>query len=92
MPTTQILDRSDDPKPSPADTLSTLIGKQVVRSLGSPENLLKVQVRPVGSDRYRVNILTGKDFASARIANSFFLTADEAGNILSSSPKIVRLY
>ncbi len=92
MPTTQMLDRSDDPKPIPADTLSALIGKQVVRSLGSPDNLLKVQVRPVGSDRYRVNILTGKDFASARIANSFFLTADEAGNILSSSPTIVRLY
>ena len=42
--------------------------------------------------RYRVNVLVGKDAGSARIASSFFLTADGEGNILASSPKIVRLY
>jgi hypothetical protein len=39
-----------------------------------------------------VNVLVGKDFASTRIANSFFLTADGKGNIVTSSPKIARLY
>lgn len=92
MPTTQQLDRSDEPKPAPGDALSALIIKQVVLSLGSPKDLLKIQVRPVGGDRYRVNVLTGKDFASGRIANSFFLTADDKGHILSSTPEIVRQY
>lgn len=73
-------------------TLNDIIRKQVVRSLGTPVDLLSVQVRPVGSERYRVNVVVGKNVASPRIANSFFLTADAEGNILTSSPKIVSLY
>ena len=73
-------------------TVSEFIRRQVVGSLGTPSDLRSVQVRPVGSDRYRVNIVAGKDLGSSRIANSFFLTADAAGNILASSPKIARLY
>jgi hypothetical protein len=74
------------------DTLNHLIGEQVVHSLGTPDDFLKVQVRRVGSDRYRVNVFVGKDVLSGRIADSFFLTADGEGNILTSSPKIVRVY
>ena len=69
-----------------------LIIKQVVSSLGSPKNLLKMQVRPIGGDRYRVNVFVGSDATSARIADSFFLTTTEEGNILASSPEIVRAY
>jgi hypothetical protein len=69
-----------------------LITKQVVKSLGSPENLFKMQVRLIGGDRYRVNVFVGKDATSARIADSFFLTTDEEGKILTSSPEIVRAY
>lgn len=74
------------------DTPSDHIGKQVVGSLGSPGDLLKVQVRPLGSDRYRVNVFVGKEVASARISDSFFLTADDEGNIITSSPGIFRRY
>ncbi len=74
------------------DTLNDLIGEQVIHSLGSPADLLKVQVRPIGGDRYRVNVFVGQDVTSARIADSFFLTADGDGNIVTSSPKIARLY
>ena len=73
-------------------TSSVLIGRQVVHSLGSPDDMLKVKVHPLGTDRYRVNVLVGKNIASARIADSFFLTADGIRNIVDSSPKIVRLY
>src|SRR2546421_11663994 len=74
------------------DALNHVIAVNVVQSLGSPADLLKVQVRPVGRDRYRVNVFVGKDATSARIADSFFLTADERGKILTSSPEIAKLY
>ena len=74
------------------DALNDLIGRHVVRSLGSPVDLLKVQVRPLGADHYRVNVLVGKGSTSSRIADSFFLTADDEGNIVTSSPAIVRHY
>ena len=74
------------------DTVNDSIRNQVVRSLGTPGNLLSVQVRPVGGEHYRVNVVVGENVASSRIPNSFFLTADAEGNILASSPGIVRLY
>lgn len=74
------------------DVLNDVIAKQVVQSLGSPADLLKVQVRPLGRDCYRVNVFVGKYGGIARIANSFFLTADDQGKILTSSPEIARLY
>ena len=74
------------------DALNALIGEQVVHSLGSPDDLLKVQVRPIGGDRYRVNVFVGRDVTSARISDSFFLTADGEGNIITSTPRIDRLY
>jgi hypothetical protein len=92
MNTAQQGDRLMEDGPIPTDTLSALIGRQVLQTLGSPGDILKVKVHPMGNDRYRVNVLVGKDVNSARIANSFFLTADSKGNIVTSSPKIVRLY
>jgi hypothetical protein len=92
MTTTQQRDWDEDLRRDMGDTLNDLIGEQVVHSLGTPDDLLKVQVRQVGSDRYRVNVFVGKDVTSGRIADSFFLTADDEGNILTSSPKIVRVY
>jgi len=68
------------------------IGKHVLRSLGTPKDLLKIRVHAVGSDRFRVNVATGKDFASGRIAHSYFLTADAEGEILGCTPRIVKLY
>jgi hypothetical protein len=72
--------------------LNELIRKQVVRFLGSPDDLLKMQVRPLGGDHYRVNVVVGKDATSGRITDSFFLTTDEEGTILTSSPEMVRVY
>jgi hypothetical protein len=81
-----------DIAPQRRDMLNDLIRKQVVRSLGSPDDLLKVQVQPIGGDRYRVNVFVGKDYTSGRISDSFFLTTDEEGTILTSSPEIIRMY
>ena len=89
---TQQLDRDRGVNPQSQDMMDDLLRKHVIRSLGSPGNLLKMQVKPIGGDRYRVNVFVGKDASSGRIAHSFFLTTDEEGNILASSPEIVRLY
>jgi len=92
MTATQQCDPGEEVGPNPREAMNALIGRQVIRSLGTPGDLLRVQVRPVGGDRYRVNVLVGKDATSARVADSFFLTADDEGNILASSPAIVRHY
>jgi hypothetical protein len=92
MSMTQQSDQDKEMNRHQRDTLNALVGRHVIRSLGSPGDLLKVQVRPLGSDRYRVNVLVGKEAASARIAHSFFLTADDEGNIVTSSPEVVRVY
>jgi hypothetical protein len=68
------------------------IEKQVIHRLGSPGDLLMVNVRPVGGDRYRVNVVVGEYVTTSRIAQSYFVVADGEGNILSSTPTITRLY
>ena len=92
MPTAQQVDPGTTDGPNPRESQKALIRGQVVRSLGTPRDMLKVLVHTVGNDSFRVNVVVGKDASSARIADSFFLTADEHGNILTSSPPIVRLY
>jgi hypothetical protein len=74
------------------DKLNELIGEQVMHLLGTPGDLLTVQVRWVGGDRCRVNVFVGKDAISGRIAHSFYLTTDGGGNILTSSPEVARAY
>jgi hypothetical protein len=90
MPKTPTGEQESEPTREPS--LNDLIGRQVMRSLGYPKDLLKVGVHLIGADRYRVYIVTGKDIATGRIANSFFLTADARGQIVSSTPHIIKLY
>jgi hypothetical protein len=92
MPAKPPIDPDQDDREIRRVDLNALVGRNVIKSLGSPSDMLKIQVNLVGSERYRVNVMVGKDLGSARVGNSFFLTVDEAGNILTSTPKIVRLY
>jgi hypothetical protein len=73
-----------------SEALNTCIAEQVVHLLGKPEGLRQVQVRPLWGNFFRVNVLIGADAASFRVANSYFLRADGAGNIVESTPKITR--
>jgi hypothetical protein len=72
--------------------LNAAIGKHVILTLGQPRDLHKVQVRPLWGDHYRVNVLVGVDAATAKVAHSYFLVVDGAGNILTSNPQIGRQY
>jgi hypothetical protein len=68
------------------------IGGSVLGDLGRPPDLQRIQVRHLWDSCYRVNVLTGLDITSPRIAHSYFLTVDEVGAILSSTPPLVRRY
>jgi hypothetical protein len=72
--------------------VGALITKNVLRSLGKPGNLIRVQVRTLWGAYYRVNVLVGPDVASVKIAHSFFLRADDIGNIVSTTPIITKQY
>ncbi len=78
-------------KQEPQD-LSAKIGDQVLRALGQPSDLHRVQIRWLWKDRYRVNVLIGADVVSARVAHSYFVVADGEGNIITSNPKIAQKY
>jgi hypothetical protein len=84
-------------RPDPSDlgqhrseNLNDLIAEQVMHALGDPGDLLRVLIRPLWGNCYRANVFVGADAASARVANSFFLTTDGDGNILESTPQITR--
>ena len=68
------------------------IGKAVLQTLGRPENLHLVQVRPLWDDHFRVNVFVGPDLASSTVAHSYFLHADGDGAILTATPAITRHY
>jgi len=74
------------------ELLSALVAEQVIDTLGRPDELLKVQVRPLWQGHFRVNVLVGVDAVSAKVAHSYFLMADADGNINESTPKITRRY
>ena len=85
--------RSEAPLAEPAGRdLSDVISQNVLHTLGRPDDLQRVQVRQLWERHYRVNIFTGGDATSVRVANSFFLIVDAAGVIVSSVPTIARQY
>jgi hypothetical protein len=75
-----------------AERIALAITAAVMRQLGKPADLFRVSVVRLWENRYRVNVQTGADAVSARVAHSFFLEADEAGAVLASVPAITRVY
>jgi hypothetical protein len=71
---------------------NSLIEQHVMRTLGPPEGLHRVQIRPLWDNCFRVNVLVGADGASAKVLHSYFLITDGLGKVVASTPKIVRQY
>jgi hypothetical protein len=69
-----------------------LIGRWLLLALGTPAGFFQVQVRPLWDRHYRVNVLVGDNAASARVVDSFFLRADQEGQIISASPEVAKRY
>jgi hypothetical protein len=91
--------RDDEKAPNPLrdeqqvqNSLNAVVGEQVMHALGRPPDLYAVQVKRLWLDNLRVNILLGADATSVRVGHSYFLTVSGDGNILSSNPKITKLY
>jgi hypothetical protein len=81
----------DREKPSPRQ-LATAITRSVMAALGRPDDFLKLSVLPLWQNYYRVNVLTGADAVTARVAHSFFVAIDALGNVTESNPKIPKRY
>jgi hypothetical protein len=64
----------------------------VMRVLGRPQDLFRISAMPLWSNHYRVNVQTGPDAVSVRIAHSFFVEVDESGSIIESIPTLERRY
>lgn len=74
-----------------ADGRRAAIRAGVLAALGNPAELLRVTVQPLWGDKFRVNVWTGGS-NGAEIPNSYFVTADDRGTILTSEPPIVKQY
>jgi hypothetical protein len=70
----------------------TIIGEQVLQSLGQPTSYHQVQVRKLWGGRFRVNVFVGADLTSAVVAHSFFLVTDDNGQIINATPSITKQY
>ena len=70
--------------------LDALVGRRLLEALGRRADGHRAQVRRLWEGHYRVNLLTGDDAASTRIAASYFLVVDGDGSILASTPEITR--
>jgi hypothetical protein len=73
------------------------VGSEVMALLGAPPDFARVDARRVGAGRYRVNVrveLPSEQqlVQETRIAHSYFVDVDAAGNVLSSMPAIKKLY
>lgn len=88
------LPQADDrPAAVPADGgREAAIRAGIIKALGRPADLLRVTVVPLWSDYFRVNVVTGVDPTSITIPNSFFVSADAAGAILTATPPILKVY
>jgi hypothetical protein len=75
-----------------AKRLASAICLNIMASLGRPSDFLRITARQITGNGYRVNVVTGADAASARIAHSFFITADADGNVTTSAPAILKHY
>jgi hypothetical protein len=83
-----------DAGPPDADEAHRLarIGRQVLQALGEPPGLRGVQVKRLWGDRYRANVVVGREVTTAAVAHSYFLETDAAGAIVTATPAITRRY
>ena len=78
------------PKTKKPDPLYN-IKQQLFASMGRPADLNQVSIQNVYNNKYRVNVFRNVD-GHPRLTNSYFLSCDESGKILSASPEILKIY
>jgi hypothetical protein len=71
---------------------ATALCQAVLTALGRPVNFFRISAVQLWENHFRVNVQTGADPTSVRVAHSFFVLVDERGKVLESKPPIARLY
>ncbi|MBX9581002.1 MAG: hypothetical protein K2X87_11895 [Gemmataceae bacterium] len=84
-------DEDDGAAPDAERRLAAVV-RGVLGALGRPPDFLRATARAVTADDCRVNVLVGADAGSARIAHSYFVTADADGTVTASTPTIRKQY
>jgi hypothetical protein len=83
-----------------ADKVVKLVEKSVMEQLGRPKHFHRIDARPVGDNRFRVNVWAEADgegglikggWHGLRIVDSFYVHATSDG-IVSSSPPLEKKY
>lgn len=92
MPTKELDNQKVEQGKQTQEQRSSVIAGQLLQTLGRPAALYRVEIRHLWDDHYRANVFVGADAASTRVAHSFFMVADEDGNIIASVPDITRKY
>jgi hypothetical protein len=94
MPTLPLVESPEaaDQAHETARRLAEAVCRNVMAALGRPRDLYHVAALRLWDNHYRVNVFTGADAVSALIADSFFVSADDRGNVLNSRPKVTRKY
>lgn len=69
-----------------------LIRQQILKALGTPKDLLLVQVRELWAGRFRVNIILGDALKSSRVAESYYVVTDLESKVISTVPSLQRRY
>jgi hypothetical protein len=85
-------DAEDQRRTEEARELATRIGRNIISVLGRPAEFARIVVAPLWDRTHRVNVLTGEDPTSIRIAHIFFVVVDDDGKVLESSPPLARRY
>src|SRR5690349_4312235 len=74
LPLTSAADQSQAGEAAPdRGSPDVAIRAGVLTSLGRPPELYRVDVRPLWSNYYRVNVMVGADPTALRIAHSYFV-------------------
>ena len=92
LPMTPPGDALTDKNSEGSQRRNEVIRSSVLNSLGQPNNLFRVTVMPLWGNKFRVNVMTGTDASSLTIPKSYFVVADDGGNILQSTPGIRKEY
>lgn len=92
MPRKQPVEELTEPKREEPQAPPPALGAHVLTALGRPDDLLRVHVRELWQDHYRVNVYVGPNAACARVAHSYFVVSDTEGQIVAATPLITRQY
>lgn len=88
-PTTPPAVQPDSPNPdSDRPSPQLAVRRAVLIALRGSPGVMRVVVRPLWPNHFRVNVFVNPDTASVSIAHSYFVKAGDAGEILWSNPPL----